>query len=108
MKILFKNKNLYIAQSSVHGWGVFCSSDIKSGELIEECNYIDVSKTSDFFLDKYVFHFEGLKLIPVGFCSSLNSSYDKNVDYNVTDNIISFYSIKDIKSNEELFLFYLP
>jgi SET domain-containing protein len=107
MKSLFKNKNLYIGESSIHGWGVFCSSHIKEGDLIEECNCIDVTNTSEFSIDRYVFHHEGLKLIPLGFCSSLNSYNIKNVDYSIDEKkIISFYSTKDIKPGEELFMFY--
>lgn len=37
---LFIHPDIYIAQSDIHGWGVFCNSDLNEYDVISEAPYI--------------------------------------------------------------------
>ena len=37
---LFRNKNIYIADSSIHGRGVFTEIDILPGEIVEQAHVV--------------------------------------------------------------------
>ncbi len=57
---LFRNVNIYIADSPVHGRGVFTDVDILPGEIIEQAHVIhpkdkDVQKTDENYLQYFFF-----------------------------------------------------
>ena len=116
--MIFKHKGLYLDKSTTHGWGVFISEDIKEGELIEEAPmpsiifpgtgvHLDLSYRMPVLENDGSFS-SGAFFIPTGYSIHLNHSRYHNVDWgcNTKTNISSFYAIRDIKANEELFIDY--
>jgi SET domain-containing protein len=75
---------IYAESSPVHGLGVFASQDINEGEVLEVCPVIDM----------------GMKLGEVS--NILIAAWRSNLE----NNTFEFYSIKDIKSGEEVFVWY--
>ena len=49
---LFKNQNIYVADSKIHGRGVFSDADILPGEIIEQAHVIHPDKKSAESTDK--------------------------------------------------------
>ncbi len=130
---LFKSEKTYIGQSKTHGYGVFCSQDIKKGELIEECYYLipDKSKWQDLdatFL-KYFFAIPCLQddheefadknggvnighitrpVCVLGSGMIFNHSQNANVDYTYFEpsQTFCYRANRLIKSGSELFIKY--
>jgi SET domain-containing protein len=112
---LFKHKDIVANDTSISGFGVFAISDIKSGELIEECHHIPLSQKFyeiDKFLQTYVFSWPKgngrMATVALGYGGMYNHSRDANVDW-VTDekrNLFIFKAIRDIKCGDELFINY--
>ena len=42
MSKLIYNPKLEVKKSSIHGYGVFASDDIKQGEILEECHFMSI------------------------------------------------------------------
>lgn len=110
---LYKHKGLYIADSKVHGRGVFTETNISKGELIEECHYIDtgipdiIGNTK---LSKYIFRIHKDRgeviVIPMGFLCSYNSSNkycNVHWKYDAEKDAFIVRAYRDISEGEELF-----
>ncbi len=112
---MFHSNKIEIRKSSLQGYGVFCTKNIKEGELLEECHYLEVS--DDEKLARYYYNWpRGEKFkkytIPLGFGCIYNgtssSGKEANVDWktDVDNDIFIFIAIKDIKKGSELLLDY--
>ena len=67
--MLYRNPKIFIKKSNIHGYGVFANQDIKSGELLEECPYFEVSHS-----------LEKLKLLSTSEASSYLFRYPSSRD----------------------------
>lgn len=116
MGILFPSTNIYSAQSSVQGLGVFARHDIQEGDVIEEAPLIiipedqlsDLTKTR---LLEYYFAWGNNfseAAISLGYASLYNHSYEPNAKYikDVENSLLRFVAIKDIKQDEEILVNY--
>jgi SET domain-containing protein len=113
--ILEKNPNIQVRKSILHGLGVFATNDIPGNTLLEECHGAILSK-EEFDTVKEIpaiacntFSVSKTEIIlPYGYGAIYNSKKNANVKsiYNVDRKILSFYTTKDIKMHEELFLDY--
>lgn len=103
---------LYFAPSEIEGLGVFTSTAISNGSLLEICPIIKLGKKDTKRIKKtnlfdYFFSW-GKKLkrsaIVLGYGSLYNHSKTPNaefrIDYNA--NVITFHSIKNISIGEEI------
>ena len=107
---------IYVDKSPIHGWGVFASQDIETGEIIEEVPVLELpinkgEVTS--LLINYRFNWpQGVEwdkqVVGLGFASLYNHSNDANA-YWVSDlekNTFKFISNKKISSGDEIFIWY--
>jgi SET domain-containing protein len=107
---------LEIRSAPGKGWGVFATSPIFKGEIIEECPVLDIPKKAhqyipDLFID-YAFN----SLVPnnppvllFGFGGLYNHSNTPNVKWNLhpqNNRIFQFIAIENIKSKEEVCIYY--
>ena len=131
MNKLFHSNKIEIRDSSIHGRGVFAKEDIKSDEMLEECHYIvvDDGNTYDMPIYKWrrlpptnkeirVYKFGWPKgddfekyTIVLGFGSIYNSGIDEeersvNWETDLDKDIYRFFTIRDVKKDEELLLYY--
>jgi len=115
---LFVSNKIEVRDSSLSGRGVFANKDIKAGEILEECHHVileNTFKTQDPMLQTYIFSWpkgshggKNSSSVVLGMGSIFNHSDNNNADW-VTDeirNLYSFYAIKDIKKDEEIFTNY--
>jgi SET domain-containing protein len=130
---LFRSEKFFVGASDTHGYGVFCTEDIKKGELIEECYYIipdqpkwqdtDTKFCSYFFSlpflqddhESFADENGGVALYHVsrpicvlGCGMIFNHSKNNNVDWNVYEvsQIVSYRANQNIKAGSELFIKY--
>ena len=130
---LFRSEKIFIGASGTHGYGVFCTEDIKKGELIEECYYIVPDKAKWQDLDtKFAHYFFSLPFLqddhesfadenggvtvghvtrPVcvlGCGMVFNHSKDNNVNWQIYEvsQIVSYRANKNIEAGSELFIKY--
>ena len=114
METLFKHPHTMVKKSDVHGWGVFATQDIPEGTLLETCHYVKACKfTSKLYakmtgLHNYTFFdTTGEYACTVfGWGSIFNSSEDANAAWQAGEDLFSFWTTKDIKAGEEIFLDY--
>ena len=107
---------IYVDKSPVHGWGVFASQDIETGEIIEEVPVLELpinkGEVTSLLID-YRFNWpQGVEwdkqVVGLGFASLYNHSNDANA-YWVSDlekNTFKFISNKKISSGDEIFIWY--
>lgn len=116
--VLHKNKSIEVRKSGVHGWGVFSKEKINKGEIIEECHCLYMTEDEA----SYTHHLKPIKrntirvddngdfpyVIPFGYGALFNSDNDPNIVYlwDSENKILIFRTIRDIESDEELFLNY--
>jgi len=116
--VLYKNKSIEVRKSGVHGWGVFSKEKINKGEIIEECHCLYMTEDEA----SYTHHLKPIKrntirvddngdfpyVIPFGYGALFNSDNDPNIVYlwDSENKILIFRTIRDIESDEELFLNY--
>jgi SET domain-containing protein len=108
---------IYVESSPIHGLGVFALEDINEGEILEICPVIDMGmkfgETSSVLLD-YRFNWpQGTnvwekQVVATGFSLLYNHSNNPNAGWrsNLENNTFEFYSIKNIKAGEEVFVWY--
>jgi len=108
---------IYVESSPIHGLGVFASEDINDGEILEVCPVIDMGMrfgdTSHILID-YRFNWPqggnpwDKQVVSTGFALLYNHSSTPNAAWrsNLENNTFEFYSIKNIKSGEEVFVWY--
>ena len=107
---------IYVDKSPIHGWGVFASQDIETGEIIEEVPVLELpinkGEVTSLLID-YRFNWpQGVEwdkqVVGLGFASLYNHSNDANA-YWVSDlekNTFKFISNKKITSGDEIFIWY--
>lgn len=116
MKI-YPSIKIYLDKSPIHGWGVFASQKIQSGEIFEICPIIDMKlpKNVDVAtLADYRFNWPqgrsdwDKQVVSVGFSMLYNHSNDPNASWRSNYDLESFefFAIKDINVNEEIFIYY--
>ena len=130
---LFKNQNIYVADSKIHGRGVFSDADILPGEIIEQAHVIHPDKKSAESTDKnflkYFFFWPYLAedwkqsvdkngtlsidqisypACILGFGMIYNHSANPNVlfEIDVENNIIEYRAKRKILAGEELLICY--
>ena len=107
-----QHADIYFGPSELHGTGVFASSFIPAGQIIEICPVLVFSKTElphirQTMLDDYYFDWgeEGdYFAICLGYGSLYNHEYEPNAEYGMdfTAQTIDFYAIKDIAPGDEI------
>ena len=115
-KISFLLEGIYVATTKKMGRGVFTSSAIAEGTLIELSPAIIMSAADRVHLDKTLLHdyiFEWGKnkdqcAMALGLISVYNHSYKANCNYGMyfKKNANSIIAIRDIMPGEELFINY--
>ena len=103
---------LYIRETEGKGRGVFCTADIRKGDIIEICPVIVCPPEDRLLIDQtnlynYYFLWEDdhkSTAIALGFGSIYNHSYAPNAVYETyyEDQIIQFIAIKDIPADTEI------
>ncbi len=118
METLFQAKKIQVRESHVHGWGVFATADIEENELIEECAFVELpiayGESSAILIDHRFNYPAGpmtpeTKQVAVLGCGMLYNHSESNNAYWVTDTAsrsFKFYSCAQIKSGDEIFLYY--
>ena len=110
-KLIHSNK-IQIQKSPLHGYGVFATSNIKSGTTLEEVPFLEINKKSS-TTSNYTFKAKEYPygVLPGGFSWLYNSSRSReeaNATYrhDTENNIFIFESIKEIPKGKELLVFY--
>lgn len=108
---------IYIDKSPVHGWGVFANQPISENEIIEICPIIDmgmsVGEVSHILID-YRFNWpQGTsevekQVVCSGYGMLYNHSESPNASWrsNLENKTFEFYSTKQIRPQEEIFIWY--
>jgi SET domain-containing protein len=117
MKILPPTK-IYIARSSIHGFGVFANQLIKQGEVIEETPLLDLNikkgDSTSLMID-YRFNWPqgsggnwDKQVLAWGYGSLYNHSENANAYWrsNLERDTFEFVANRDIQINEEIFVWY--
>lgn len=107
---------IYVGPSKVSGIGVFASSNIKSGEVIEEAPILEMpeEQTEDLMKTELLNYFFGSgnnfenPAIILGYGSLYNHSYNPNARFvkNTGEKVLRFVALKDIKQDEEILVNY--
>ena len=108
---------IYVESSPIHGLGVFASEDINEGEILEVCTVIDMGMKfgdNSHILIDYRFNWPqggspwDKQVVSTGFALLYNHSNTPNAAWrsNLENNTFEFYSIKNIKAGEEVFVWY--
>lgn len=114
---IITTEKIYLDKSPIHGWGVFASKAIAENEIIEVCPIIDMSlqkgETSHILID-YRFNWpQGTsnwekQVVCSGYGMMYNHSNSPNASWrsNLENNTFEFFAVKDIKPQEEIFVWY--
>jgi SET domain-containing protein len=115
VKILPPTK-IYVKESPIHGFGVFALEDINEGEILEECPLSLLNMVRGEFSSCMLDHrFNYPKsdewthqAISWGYGSLYNHSNNYNANWmnGENTNTFIFYATKNIKKDEEIFLYY--
>lgn len=118
MTQLFQPKKIRVAESPVHGWGVFATQFIGPGEIIEECPFVELpiafGESTPLLID-YRYNYPAGPMTPetkqvavLGYGMIYNHSND-NSAYWETDTekkCFRYIAKKLIKPGEEIFIYY--
>jgi hypothetical protein len=105
------NSYIYIKNSvkgGEFGRGVFANKDFNEGDVIEIGSLL-VGTNENMFIglyQNYVWNKNGKILLPLGFASICNHTYDKNSEIYFYDDFYNLIAIKNIKKNEEILVSY--
>ena len=102
-----------VKPSKIHGMGVFATTDIKKGQIVEECCVLRIpwKCIEDSVLLHYVFNGnddENVSLV-LGDGSIYNHSSKPNVEpvwYQEEESYVCYCALRNIKKGEELFIDY--
>lgn len=100
--------NIEVRKSSIHGYGVFATSNITTGQIIEEC-YLLPCQYADEYLNNYYFQFDKSHyLLALGYGSIYNHSKMNNAIYklNNSGDLLTFIAKRNIEKDEEIFVDY--
>lgn len=113
---IFISPKIEVRNSPIQGKGVFAKEDINKGEIIEICHFIVLEQKFnelDKKLQEYVYawpkvQFGAKSAVVWGYGSIYNHSRNNSADWETDEinNIFKFFSIKDIKKNEEICINY--
>jgi len=111
---LFHSDKIEVRKSTLQGYGVFAKEIIDNGEILEECHYVEVQSSEE--VDRYKYNWpkgEDFKkyVLSLGYGSIYNTAIPvdkKNTDWktDLDNDILIFYTIKDVKKNSELLVDY--
>tara|TARA_Y100000593_G_scaffold83625_1_gene157796 strand:- start:1351 stop:1776 length:426 start_codon:yes stop_codon:yes gene_type:complete len=119
--ILFKSNKIEIRKSPIDGYGVFAKEDIVKNELLEECHYFKLKDGFSSEIETYSYTWPkkrndanqnrkfDFRTIVFGYASVYNTSktFDtKNINWYTDGDIYVFETIRDIKKDEELLIYY--
>jgi SET domain-containing protein len=111
-------EKVYMAKSRIPGagYGVHARKDLKAGELIETCPFIEVPYSIIYdrgnILQSYAFQSpnEGMVIVVFGLGSMYNHSLSSNVDYLVSSKdpsrLMDFVVSRDTPKGQELHINY--
>jgi SET domain-containing protein len=110
--IIPSNLNIEIKYTRTKGYGVFATSNFKSGDIIEKCYCVPVTKNLEnvpSFLKNYVFKYvisdtEDTLVLPLGYGSIYNHSNNNNAKWEKAEEhmFFNFIAVKDINKGEEI------
>jgi|APGre2960657373_1045057.scaffolds.fasta_scaffold24995_3 SET domain-containing protein len=114
---LFHSNKIEVKDSPIHGRGVFATSDIQAGEVLEECHFFTISHTqttaNDAGLHQVVFCWpmgnKECHAVVLGYGTIYNHAEDNNATWE-TDSALRlyrFYATKEIKSGQEILTNYM-
>lgn len=108
---LILDKRIFVAKSSIHGYGVFTDSFIPKGTIIEECHHFPTEEKTRLDYIDYRFSFPRGSVtttMPAGFGAIYNHSDDPNIKWttDIERNLFVFETIKDIAAGSELYSSY--
>ncbi len=114
---LFRSTKIEVKDSPIHGRGVFATSDIDAGEVLEECHFFTLSHTktsvNDASLYQMVFCWpmcnKECHAVVLGYGSIYNHSDDNNATWDTDEwrRLYRFYATRPIKSGQEILLNYM-
>ena len=112
--MLYRSSKIYVDDSIVHGRGVFASSNIKKGEILEECHFIKVQEDNypQILRDHFFSWPKGVGdslAICLGYGSIFNhsdSNFNADWDTDTKKNRIIFFAVDNIQEGEEIFTNY--
>lgn len=114
MKKIMASDKIYVKKSKINnaGRGVFAKKDIRKGDVIENCPFIEISEDDtkhlgESFLVSYFFYFGKNKArsgIVLGFGSIYNHSDSPNATFDINEKgkLINFIAIHNIKKDSEI------
>ena len=101
----------YISHSDIHGYGVFVTEDIKTGDIIIQHPCVPIQSRRPIPPELATYLFGDVKSIVAVFgnASYINSSKTPNVRHELDfkSNVITVTAIQDIAENEEITLNYM-
>jgi SET domain-containing protein len=106
---------IYVSDSPISGRGVFANDHIQSGEVLEECHFIELSEADfnniDPILKDYVFTFPLLNTnscVVLGFGMIYNHSLLNNAYWECDEEkrLYRFIAKRNIKPGEEILINY--
>jgi SET domain-containing protein len=111
---LTKSSKIEARDSPIHGRGVFATSDIEPGEILEECHFITLeTPTQDPNLFRYVFCWPmrntNCHAVVFGLGSMFNHSDNNDATW-VTDEVnrvYRFIAVKFIPAGKEILINYM-
>ena len=111
---LFHSDKIEVRKSTLQGYGIFAKENIDSGEILEECHYVEVEYGKE--VDRFKFNWpkgEDYKkyVLSLGYGSIYNTAIPvdkKNTDWetDLDNDILVFHTIKDVKKDSELLVDY--
>jgi SET domain-containing protein len=111
MKLISPTK-VYVDKSIIAGRGVFASTDIPEGEILEQCHYVDITdqnfKVLSKPLDDYIFNRRGVFCIVLGYGMIYNHSKNPSAkySYDVEKDCFTYTTIRKIDAGEEILVDY--
>lgn len=115
MQPIIPSSKIFVGKSTIPnaGRGVFASTDIKAGEIIEDCPILELSQHNGHLMQQtllvnYLFEWGKSVALCLGFGSIYNHSYEPNATYtkHQEDEKIVFSSIQDIEKGQEITINY--
>ncbi len=118
--ILFQTRRTEVRKSSVHGWGVFAKEDIEEGIILEQSHGLFIPRDLYDSIDHPSIRCNGFAfprdnahqevIIPFGLGCVYNAlprlQCNANWYCDTQNKLIVYYTIKDIKKDEEIFIDY--
>jgi len=113
---LYLNKDIYIASSDIHRWGVFTRKPIQQYDVIQESPYTTFGEDeleNAPTIERYTYGAGYLDqvdevVLGFGFAALFNHSEEPNVAYMLdpVNEVMRHYALEDIDAEEELVIDY--